>query len=199
MTKPPSQRKDRASPRYRATYTAWRNMLARCYDKKHQGYPTYGGRGIKVADCWRPEGCGLNGAAHAFANFISFVGLRPTDGHSLDRLDPDQDYRPGNVRWATSLEQGVNKRGTKHVLHPKTGLRIAAATLAREEGITYQQLRYRMLAAGTWYLAEAAKESDTAGLPGDRGEVATDGSDRQPLEGSGANLPSSSNDGQGAK
>ena len=157
--KPLKQRKDRSSPAYRATYSAWRNMLARCYNVKHAGYPTYGGRGISVDPCWRPE---VMGAGAAFSNFVSFLGLRPSPNHSLDRKDADKNYVPGNVRWATSLEQGVNKRTTKYVLHPKTGVRLPAADLAREMGLTYQQLRHRMLTSGTWNKAELVREGDEA-------------------------------------
>jgi hypothetical protein len=125
-------------------------MLSRCYNEKHVSYADYGGRGIKVSPRWIPDEGGLT-TSEAFANFICDVGIKPTAKHTLDRINAHKNYTPDNVRWATPKEQGVNKRDTHFVKHPKTGQRIAAATLADELLISYQQLRARMMKLGTWY------------------------------------------------
>lgn len=80
-------------------YISYRAMLNRCYDAKHPSYSRYGGRGIRVCDRWR----------ESFQAFVDDMGLRP-EGHTLDRLDNDGDYEPGNCRWTTPKEQRLNQR-----------------------------------------------------------------------------------------
>lgn len=82
------------------TYRSWRAMIARCTDTKHKQYKDYGGRGIKI----HPSGL-------KFENFFSSVGKRP-EGKTLDRIDNDGNYEPGNCQWATRQEQNTNKRPT---------------------------------------------------------------------------------------
>lgn len=80
------------------TYTSWYAMRSRCNSVTDERYPDYGGRGIKVSDRW-----------NSFSNFLEDMGLRP-EGTTLDRIDVDGNYEPGNCRWATPLEQAQNKR-----------------------------------------------------------------------------------------
>ena len=124
-------------------------MLARCFNTKHVSFKDYGGRGISVSELFVPSE--RLPSAKAFKNFVAYVGLRPTPRHSLDRHpDVNGNYVPGNIRWALATEQAVNKRSTKIVLHPRTGLPIPAATLARELGISYHTLRQRLIDQGKW-------------------------------------------------
>lgn len=77
------------------------NMIARCTNRKNPRYKDYGGRGIKICKRW----------SESFAAFVKDVGHRPSSKHSLDRFpDNDGDYKPGNVRWATSAEQATSRR-----------------------------------------------------------------------------------------
>jgi hypothetical protein len=79
------------------------SMLSRCFNPKRNVYHLYMGRGITVCERWRGE--------HGFANFLADVGPRPSPEHSLDRFpNNDGNYEPGNVRWATPIEQGRNTR-----------------------------------------------------------------------------------------
>jgi hypothetical protein len=88
-------------------YTAWRNMIARCYNPKSSTYHHYGGRGIAVCDRWRFGEAPTTG----FECFLYDMGRRPSPQHSIDRYpDRDGDYRPGNTRWATQSEQVRNSK-----------------------------------------------------------------------------------------
>lgn len=91
-----SARKGDTTPEYRA----WCSMIDRCENPKVHNYDRYGGRGISVHPAFR----------HDFVAFLRHIGPRPSPRHSVDRYpDPDGDYAPSNVRWATVLEQRHNR------------------------------------------------------------------------------------------
>lgn len=83
-----------------AIYRRWASMVRRCTDTGRRDWSLYGGRGIKVCPQW----------AHDFQTFLRDVGLPPTPSHSLDRINNEGHYEPGNVRWATASEQAKNRR-----------------------------------------------------------------------------------------
>lgn len=83
---------------------AWGAMIQRCENESHPAYRHYGGRGITVCAAWRAS----------FAAFLADVGPRPSVEHSLDRIDNNGPYAPGNVRWATVTQQNGNRRHLKH-------------------------------------------------------------------------------------
>jgi hypothetical protein len=80
-------------------YAIWRTMRQRCSNPNSQRWKDYGGRGIRVCDEW-----------NSFAVFFSHIGPRPSLNHSIDRINNDGHYEPGNVRWATDFEQQQNTR-----------------------------------------------------------------------------------------
>ncbi len=78
----------------------WRCMVRRCTNPADRKWSNYGGRGITVCDRW----------LHSFDEFYADVGDPPSPGLSIDRIDNDGNYEPGNVRWATAKEQAWNQR-----------------------------------------------------------------------------------------
>lgn len=81
-------------------YHVWRSMMQRCDNPNSKNYKHYGGRGIRLCPQWRSS----------FQQFLKDVGERPTMDHTLDRINVNGNYEPGNVRWATREEQACNKR-----------------------------------------------------------------------------------------
>ena len=96
-------------------YMSWVAMKDRCFNAHHRQYADYGGRGITVCDAWR----------QSFATFLANMGPKPTPAHTIDRIDPDGSYVPGNCRWATRAVQNANQR--RHIRAPARARGIAAS------------------------------------------------------------------------
>lgn len=88
-------------------YKIWTQMLQRCLNPNDKNFCFYGARGITVSAAW----VGQNG----FAAFMTEIGARPSRAHSVDRIDTLKGYAPGNVRWATSVEQARNTRSNRMI------------------------------------------------------------------------------------
>lgn len=84
-----------------STYKAWLNMVQRCQNEKHPRYSNWGGRGISVCERWQ-----------IFENFLEDMGEKPSPELTIERIDNDGNYEPGNCKWATMAEQNWNKRNT---------------------------------------------------------------------------------------
>jgi len=115
---------------------AHRDMHCRCYRSKHPEYPNYGARGITVCKQWRNN----------FPMFIADMGPRPSAKHSLDRIDNNGNYEPGNCRWATLTEQNRNQR-SNHILTFR-GRTLCIAEWAEVTGICDGTLYSRITKQG---------------------------------------------------
>lgn len=124
-----------------AEYVAWAGMMTRCYNQSDAGYPRYGGRGISVCHEWR-DGPGA---------FIAYVGPRPSPEHSIDRIDNDGPYAPGNVRWATRREQAQNRGST--LLYTYDGVTRPLCEWTRALGFGQTTIRDRL--AHGWSIEQA--------------------------------------------
>jgi hypothetical protein len=120
-------------------YNAFAAMWRRCTDPTHESYHNYGGRGIVVCERWR-----------LFAAFFADIGDRPGPHYSLDRINNDGNYEPGNVRWATRREQANNTRRVLLITFKNETHTIA--DWARRLGFSYPTLRKRLR---NWSLEDA--------------------------------------------
>ena len=112
-------------------YRAWACMRTRCRNPNSQDYALYGGRGILVCERW-----------NSFAAFLEDMGLKPSPKHSIDRIDNDGNYTPGNCRWATPKEQANNQRRSRRVeFH---GEQLSLPEWATRLGISRESLRDRL-------------------------------------------------------
>lgn len=113
-------------------YKTWDNMITRCTRPSHKHYKHYGGRGIYICSEWRKS----------FLAFYSYVGPKPTPKHTIERIDSNLGYEPGNVKWATSKEQGRNT--SRNVLLTVNGTTKTKAEWAEELGINYSTVNNRL-------------------------------------------------------
>jgi hypothetical protein len=105
-------------------YSTYAGMKFRCYNRNQAAYYRYGARGIKVCPQWLERGSG-------FWSWLEHMGPRP-DGCSMDRIDNDGDYEPGNVRWATRSEQYRNSDIAMGERHGRSKLTKEKASLIKK-------------------------------------------------------------------
>lgn len=110
---------------------AWVNMLSRCENPAHPSFENYGGRGISVSLDW-----------HSFENFIRDMGYRPSDKHSIDRIENDLGYSKENCRWATRAVQNRNHRRNRWIETPLGRMLLCDA--AEKSGVDAVTLRSRL-------------------------------------------------------
>lgn len=115
-------------------YGVWEGMLRRTRSPSDRYYYNYGGRGIRVCERW----------AASFETFLQDMGRCPSDLHSIDRINNDGHYEPGNCRWATRSEQMRNTRSNRMVEHE--GERLCVVEWAERFGlpayVLYGRLRH---------------------------------------------------------
>lgn len=111
------------------TYKSWAGMISRCTNPKNPNFKDYLGRGITVCKRWLD-----------FNNFFEDMGLRPSN-HSIERIDNNGNYEPGNCRWATQAEQTLNTR--KNVYITYQGKTLTLSQWSKETGINQTTLSER--------------------------------------------------------
>jgi hypothetical protein len=117
----------------------WRHMIRRCTQANHPSYQLYGKRGITVCKRWMD-----------LALFYEDMG-HPPDGLSIERINNDGNYEPGNCRWATQVEQAHNTRRNRRIEF--NGQEKLLCDWSRELGIKAPTL-HRRLKDG-WPISEA--------------------------------------------
>lgn len=132
-----------------ATYSCWKNMISRCTQPSNPGYAYYKRRGIKLCRRWRK-----------FANFLADMGERP-DGLTIDRIQNDGHYTPGNCQWATRRAQANNRVTNVRVQY--RGRSYTIADLARATGVSRWLLISRLRRCRRPWTVEGAV--DTPPLP----------------------------------
>jgi len=146
-------------------YSCWEAMVARCCNPANAEYARYARNGISVADVWRGPG--------GSRAFLEHIGPRPSRRHSIDRIDNTKGYFPGNVRWATATEQGLNRENT--VRYVIGGIEKALTEWCAEYRVVSAPMAYTRIAAG-WDVLRAVSSPST------RGKTA-DGAERRALSG----------------
>lgn len=116
------------------TWNSWDAMVARCYRKTHGAYEKYGGRGITVCERWL-----------RFENFYADMGDRPP-GKTLDRINSNGNYESDNCRWATYVEQSLN-RGDFNVSVTTDEVRLTVKEYAKVSGLHIQTI-YKQIKKG---------------------------------------------------
>lgn len=123
-------------------YHVWKGMRGRCSNPSDRDWPLYGGRGVAVCDEWDKS----------FESFLADMGHRPSAKHSIDRIDTNGNYEPGNCRWATVEQQSRNRRNNRYVEF--AGETVVIPELARRYGVDPRLARTRYLRYG-WSLLDA--------------------------------------------
>lgn len=121
--------------RHTKIYAVWVVMRDRCYNSNNKDYADYGGRGITVYPSWKDN-------IEPFYEYVSKLPHFEEKGYSLERIDNNRNYEPGNVKWADKYEQANNKRNN-HLLEYK-GKKQTLAMWAKEKGFAYSKLESRI-------------------------------------------------------
>lgn len=125
----------------RPEYLRWCGLKARCLQKSNNRYYLYGGRGIKVYEPWIKD----------FWAFLEHIGEMPGPQYTVDRLDPEKGYEPGNVRWLHKNQQSGTRRIT--LTATMNGEKKTLKEWAAQYGIVYETLRERL--SRGWSIEEA--------------------------------------------
>lgn len=133
------ERRNNAGAKKNKQYKLWHSIKTRCYCETDIHFPDYGARGITIADEWKYD-------FWSFYDYISKLPHFEEEGYSIDRINNDGNYEPGNVRWASCNEQARNRRSnTKITAFGKTQ---TCADWAEEYNMNYYTLWSRIYDIG---------------------------------------------------
>jgi len=122
-------------------HNTWKGIVQRCTNPKYKEFYLYGGRGIRMCNRWR----------HSFQAFFDDMGRRPGNKFSIERIDVNGNYEPSNCVWATTKQQGRNRRDTLRFLW--NGTVQSLADICESCGANYK-LVYHRIKEG-WPVGEA--------------------------------------------
>ena len=115
-------------------YSAWNNMKDRCYNKNHQHYDKYGGRGINVCNEWK----------NSFEEFIKDIGNKPSKEYTLERIDNNKGYYPENCKWETKSKQAYNRRKPKNNSSGTVGVYYHKDSNKWQASINHNKTKYNL-------------------------------------------------------
>lgn len=116
-------------------YSCWQHIKLRCLKPDSPGFPEYGGRGITLHPKWIKD----------FMAFFNYVGKAPSKKHTIERINNDRGYIPGNVKWATKKEQANNRRKQRNIALIKfKGKKLTKKEWANLSGLTPSSIRWRL-------------------------------------------------------
>ena len=115
-------------------FHAWAAAKQRCTNPNHIAWNDYGGRGIRMCQRW----------LESFQAFLDDMGAPPSQSHTIDRVNSNGGYEPGNCRWATPAEQARNKRTNRRIEFQ--GRTMTVAEWERALGFTAGRIKARLLA-----------------------------------------------------
>jgi hypothetical protein len=127
-------------------HAAWNSMLDRCRNPNNKSFPNYGARGIRVCERWQ----------HDFGRFIADMGRRPSPKHTIERIDNDGNYEPGNCQWADRTRQANNRRSNRYVEYKGQSVSLADAVRLAGSVVIPQQARKRISLHG-WSIEKAVE------------------------------------------
>lgn len=117
-------------------YMVWEAMKQRCFNPNNPSYARYGGAGISMFDEW----------AESSVKFLEYMGPRPSEKHSIDRIDNKKGYYPGNVQWATKAQQVRNTSANHNITID--GRTMCITDWAKEKGLKKSTVFTRIGAYG---------------------------------------------------
>jgi predicted nucleic acid-binding Zn ribbon protein len=123
-------------------YKLWKGIKSRTLNKNNPKYCKYGAKGVSICDRWKDD----------FPAFYKDMGPRPSKQHSIERINNNVGYEPGNCIWALAKVQANNT--SKNKTYSLNGLTLTVAQWADRTGISYTALYYR-LTIGGYSIAEA--------------------------------------------
>lgn len=133
------------------------NMVARCHNEDDHAFPRYGARGVRVCERWRFGEAGQTG----FALFVDDMGPRPSSRYTLERVDNDGSYHPGNCIWAARKRQARNRR-SNHLVECD-GEMVALSEYCERKGLRFTLINQRI--GRGWSLERAVSQKPRGGAP----------------------------------